>query len=269
MVSAPRDDRSGRGESLPLAGRRIVVTRPQGQAASLCAALRAAGGEPLLFPVLAIDAVEDDRALVAAIDRLDDFDLAFFVSPNAVEHALAAVRARRAWPQRLAVATVGKGSERALAQAGFRDVIAPASGFDSEAVLELPEFAEAAVRGRRVIIFRGDGGRDLLAEVLRERGATVEHVSCYRRYQPALDPAILLGPAARGEIDALLLTSSEGVRNLADMVGEAGCALLRPLPIFAPHPRIAAQARAAGFANVVETAAGDDGLLAALLRHFG
>lgn len=259
----------GADSALPLAGRRIAVTRPAGQAASLCDAIQAAGGEALLFPVLAIAAVEDDGALVATIDRLDDFDLAFFVSPNAVEHALAAVRGRRNWPSRLAVATVGKGSERALAQAGFAQVIAPASGFDSESVLALPEFAEPAVRGKRILIFRGDGGRDLLAEVLRERGAEVVHATCYRRYRPALDPAILLAPAARGELDALLLTSSEGVRNLVDMLGDAACAGLNAVPVFVPHPRIAAHARAAGFATVIETEAGDDGLLRALVRHFG
>lgn len=253
----------------PLAGRLIAVTRPAGQAASLCDAIRAAGGEALLFPVLAIAAVEDDGALAATIDRLDDFDLAFFVSPNAVEHALAAVRDRRSWPSRLAVATVGKGSERALAQVGFAHVIAPARGFDSESVLALPEFAESAMRGKRILIFRGDGGRDLLADVLRERGAEVVHVTCYRRYRPALDPAILLAPAARGELDALLLTSSEGVRNLAAMLGEADCERLHAVPVFAPHPRIAAHAREAGFATVIETEAGDDGLLRALVRHFG
>lgn len=247
----------------------MVVTRPQGQAASLCAAIAAAGGEALCFPVLAIGPLDDDAALRDAVDRLDRFDLAFFVSPNAVEYGLAAVRARRAWPARVAVATVGKGSARALAQAGFRHVIAPASGFDSEAVLALPEFAADAVRGRRVVVFRGDGGRELLAEALRARGAEVEHVACYRRFLPDLDAAALLGPAARGEVHALLLTSSEGVRNLATLVGEAGMAVLRALPVFASHPRIAAQARACGFEKVVETAAGDDGLLHALVRHFG
>lgn len=254
---------------LPLAGRRIVVTRPAAQADALCDAIRAAGGEAVSFPVLAIAAVEDDASLRAVLDRLDDFDLAFFVSPNAVEYGLAAVRARRAWPPHLAVATVGKGSERALARAGFEHVIAPASGFDSEAVLALPEFAEAAVRGRRILIFRGDGGRDLLAEVLRARGAEVVHAGCYRRYRPALDPALLLAPAARGELDALLFTSSEGVRNLAAMVGEGGLKALGAVAVFASHPRIAEQARAAGFATVIETEPGDDGLLRALAGHFG
>lgn len=251
-----------------LSGRHIVVTRPAGQADSLCAAIAARGGIALRFPVLAIGAVEDATALEGVADRLDAFDLAFFVSPNAVHHALEPILARRAWPTHLHVATVGKGSERALAEFGFAHVIAPQSGFDSEAVLALDEFQPAAVVGRHIVIFRGDGGRDLLGETLRERGASVEYVTCYRRYCPDLDPAPMLDLAASGQLDALTLTSSEGVPNLVAMAGEAGWQLLKDIAVFAPHPRIVAHARAAGFLRVIETPPGDEGLIAALESHF-
>lgn len=245
------------------------MTRPREQAESLCAALRAAGGEPVLFPVLAIGAAPDPAPLEAIADRLDDFDIAFFVSPNAVRHALDALLARRGWPSTLRVATVGKGSERVLNGYGFADVIAPQAGFDSEAVIALPAFSADAVGGRKILIFRGDGGRDLLADTLRARGATVEFVTCYRRQCPEIDPGPLVAAARNGQLDALLLTSSEGVRNLAAMVGEGGMASLRPIPVFASHPRIAAAARETGFDTIIETAAGDDGLLRALASHFG
>ena len=81
-------------------------------------------------------------------------------------------------------------------------------------------------------------------------------------------PALLLGPLARGELDGLLLTSSEGVRNLECMLGAEGLVALRAVTVFATHPRIVAQARAAGFERVVETPAGDDGLMQALESHF-
>lgn len=252
----------------PLTGRHVVVTRPAAQAASLCEAIAARGGIPVAFPVLAIGALEDTSALDAAAARLDRFDLAFFVSPNAVEHALTAILARRSWPSGLLVATVGKGSERALHEFGFAHVVAPVSGFDSEAVLELPEFRADAIDGRHVVIFRGDGGRDLLGETLRARGARVDYVTCYRRYRPALDPAPLVELARRGRLDALTLTSSEGVANLVAMVGATGLDVLRPVAMFVPHPRIAAHARAAGFTRVIETPPGDDGLLGALEAHF-
>jgi len=251
-----------------LSGRHIVVTRPAGQADSLCATIAARGGIALRFPVLAIDAVEDASTLEDVADRLDGFDLAFFVSPNAVRHALEPILARRTWPIHLRVATVGKGSERALAEFGFDQVISPRSGFDSEAVLGLDEFGPAAVAGRHVVIFRGDGGRDLLGETLRERGASVEYVTCYRRSCPDLDPSTLLDLARHRRLDAITLTSSEGVANLLTMVGDAGWQVLKDVAVFAPHPRIAAHARNAGFLRVIETPPGDDGLIAALESHF-
>ena len=158
----------------PLAGRTLVVMRPREQAGSLCERIRAAGGEALLFPVIAVGPALDAAPLESLIDRLDAFDLAFFVSPNAANYAMQFILPRRPWPATLKVSTVGKGSERVLRGYGFEHVIAPQDGFDSEAVIALPEFAAEAVAGRRVLIFRGDGGRELLADTLRERGASVE-----------------------------------------------------------------------------------------------
>jgi uroporphyrinogen-III synthase len=252
-----------------LQGRRIVVTRPHAQAEKLCEAIIARGGEPVRFPVLAISPVADDADMVAAVARLDDFDLAFFVSPNAVQYALDFIMARRSWPAHVAVATVGKGSERVLGKFGFERVIAPQSGFDSESVLALPEFGADAIAGRHVAIFRGDGGRNLLGETLVARGAHVDYVTCYRRHCPDLDPLPLLDMARRGDIDAITLTSSEGVHNLVEMVGRRGIEMLMDIPVFAPHPRIVGFARRAGFTDVVETAPGDAGLMEAIETRFG
>jgi uroporphyrinogen-III synthase len=245
-----------------LRGRRIVLTRPAGQNERLADLVRAAGGEPVVFPMLEIRAVDDPRPLAAAADRLETYDLAVFVSPNAVEQAMAVIRSRREWPAGLRAATVGTASEQALARHGVSDVIAPTGRFDSEALLELP--ALAAVAGWRVVIFRGDGGRELLGDTLRGRGAIVDYVACYRRVRPAADPAPLVRALERGEVDAVAVSSSEGLRNLFDMVGEAGRAPLRRTPLFAPHARIAAAARALGCEQVVETGPGDDGIAAAL-----
>jgi uroporphyrinogen-III synthase len=249
-----------------LAGKTVVVTRPQGQADALCEAVEARGGRALRFPVLGIAPAPDVAPLQAATARLDDFDIAFFVSPNAVEFALRHILAHREWPAGLMAATVGGGSERALRRMGFDHVVAPASGFDTEAVLALPEFAVRSVRGRRIVVFRGDGGRDLLGEELIRRGATVEYVTVYRRYCPAADCTELLAAAKAGTLDAIVLTSSEGVRNLTHMLGDEGMAAMRDVTVFAPHPRIAGFAFEAGFRRVVETDAGDTGILSGLER---
>jgi uroporphyrinogen-III synthase len=254
------------GSQTPLAGRHIVVTRPAGQATHLAAALVERGAQPVLFPVLAIADVADPTPLLDTAIRLEQYDWAVFVSQNAVDKALAAILARRAWPAAVRVATVGRSSEQALARHGIREVVAPQERFDSEAMLALPEFA--AVGGKRVIVFRGDGGRDLFGDTLKARGALVDYVVCYRRTQPALDPAPLLKLWQEGRLDALTVTSSEGLRNLYAMVGKLGQGWLKRTPIFVPHARIAEQARALGLAQVITTGPADAGLLAGLTEYF-
>ena len=209
----------------PLHGRSIVVTRPAGQADSLCAALAALGAEPLRFPLLTIAPVADPAPLEAVARRLGEFELAFFVSPNAVNLALDVILPAAPWPAELRVATVGKGSEAALAARGFERVIAPQSGFDSESVLALPAFQAPALAGRRGLIQR----------------------------------------ACAGRLDALTLTSSEGVAHLLAL---PGATTLTGVPVFVPHPRIAAAATEGGFTRVIATGPGDQGLLDGLVAHF-
>lgn len=249
-----------------LAGRHIVVTRPTGQAAHLAEALVAEGAHPVLFPVLAIEPIADVTPILDAAIQLDQYDWAMFVSANAVDHALRVILAERPWPATLRVATVGKSSELALARHGIRQVVAPQERFDSEALLALPEFANVA--GQRVIVFRGDAGRELFGDTLQERGATVDYVSSYRRFRPPLDPAPLLKLWQEGRLEAMTVTSSEGLRNLWEMVGKLGQSWLKKTPTFVPHARIAEQARALGLHDVVLTGPADAGLLAGLTAFF-
>lgn len=250
----------------PLSGRHIVVTRPAGQARHLAEAIEGCGGFAVLFPVLAIHDLEDPAPLADIASRIERFDLAIFISPNAVTRALTAITAQRPWPANTRVAAMGQSSERELVQFGLAEVIAPVGRFDSEALLELPQMR--AVAGQRIVIFRGDGGRELLGDTLTARGATVEYVECYRRGKPALDAAPLLRLWARGELDAITATSSEGLRNLFEMVGSLGQTWLRTTPLLVPHRRIAEEAARLGLVSVVTTGPGDDGLLAGLIAHF-
>ena len=252
--------------SAPLAGRTIVVTRPREQAAALAAAIRARGGAAILFPTLEIFDPTDAAALDAVIDRLDRFDLAIFVSPIAVGRALRAVSARRELPPKLKIAAVGSGSVRALAQHGFTAVIAPAKQADSESLLAEPELADVA--GKHIVIFRGEGGRELLKETLVARGAIVEYVQCYRRARPAADAAPLLDAWTRNALDAFVVTSVEGLDNLWQMLPPEAQARLRETPVFVPHSRIAAAAATLGLNAVIDTAPGDEGLVDSLAAYF-
>jgi uroporphyrinogen-III synthase len=243
------------------------VTRPARQAERFAALIRAAGGAAILYPVIEIRDVDDPERLNGLIDRLGEFDLAVFVSPNAAARALGLIGARRALPTTLAVAAVGPGTAKELASLGIANVMAPGGRGDSEALLALPQLSQP--RGKRVIVFRGDGGRELLANELTARGALVEYATCYRRARPDLDPAPLIAAWGRGELHAVTVTSSEGLRNLCEMVGSAGRARLAQTPLFVTHPRIGRTAGEEGLtAVIVAGEPGDEGLVAAMVAHF-
>ena len=250
----------------PLSGKGILVTRPSHQAEQLERLIREAGGRPILFPVIEILDVEDLRPLLAIIGRLEEFDLAVFIGPNAVDKAMNLIAARGGLPAGLKVAAVGKGSARELKRHGVGGVWVPEGRFDSEGLLELPVMHDVA--GRQVVIFRGDGGRELLGDTLAARGASVTYAECYRRSRPGADAAALLRSWARGEVHAVTVTSGEGLHNLFDMVGKLGQQWLKKTPLFAVHPRIGQVARELGVTQVVITGPGDEGLATGLKDYF-
>jgi uroporphyrinogen-III synthase len=247
-----------------LVERHIVVTRPREQSHRLAQLLREAGGEPVLFPTIEIGEPEHPEKLAAAIEALKRCDLAVFVSPTAVERGLRAVRALGSWPAGPAVAAVGPGGAAALAAAGIENVIVPAQRFDSEGLLhEL-----AGTIWKCVVIFRGGGGRELLADELRQRGAEVILAECYQRVRPETDAGPLLDSWRRGRLDALVVTSSEAMDNLALMLGEAQREFIPAMPIFAPHPRIVERAQWHGARKAVLTGAGDAGIVEGIKSFF-
>lgn len=248
----------------PLAGRTIVVTRPVAQAGALAEAIVAAGGIPLIFPLLEIYPAADPQPLAAAIARLADYTVAVFISPNAADHALPPILAQGPWPAALIPAAVGQGTVKALAAHGIDGCVAPRERFDSEALLALPELATERVRGRRIAIFRGDGGRELLADTLRQRGAEVDCVTCYRRCGPSVGMTPLLNAWRIGGLDALTVSSSEGLRYLVERLDAEGRDFLQKTPLFVPHARIAESARALGLSNIILTEAADSGIIAGL-----
>ena len=249
----------------PLAGRRVVVTRPTGQAGALMAKLAAAGATPIALPVIDI-APADAATLRAAADVTLAADRAIFVSPTAIELL---------WPHlagrlgaRPALATVGAASARRLGELSQRPVLHPQGRSDADALAALPELA-APLHGQRIALVKGSGGRSpRLAAQLSERGADVTMLDVYRR-QPAspdwhhVDVA-LAGPG----VDAVALTSSEAVDWLFMLGGESRRATLQSLLYVAPHPRIAQRLAECGASRCLITAADNDALVAALCEWF-
>ena len=229
-----------------------MVTRPAHQAQHLCDLIERHGGHAIRFPVLAI-APKTDSEFLQRIQHLTDYHMALFISPNAVNHAIPAINAHGGFPPQLRIGAVGKATAAALAERHCPVHIVPADRFDSESLLAMPELSD--VHNKNIIIFRGEGGREHLAEVLRQRGAQVHYGECYQRRKPDSDVQILLDQWAQHALDIIIISSVEGLTNLIDLVGEKARVTLLRTPLLVVSERMAQQARQLGFTSTIIIAA--------------
>ncbi len=240
----------------PLRGRRVLVTRPAERAQGLVRAIEAEGGIARRFPVIEIE------PLTSALARRDvafEYAAILFVSPAAVAHGLAPLGLTPGLAP--PIGAVGAATRAALTEQDFEVTIEPVESQDSEGLLRAPGLAPERIAGRRVLIVRGEGGREDLAEGLMARGAAVDYAEVYRRRRPSgLDPRIA------ADCDVVTATSTEGLTNLLALLDDTSrqCVLARPLAV--NSQRIASAARAHGFvqAPFVAPEPGDAGLMAAL-----
>ena len=248
-----------------LSGVGVLITRPDGQSRRVAELIEAAGGEPILFPAIRIESLpEVDRAM--ALCDLQQFRLFIFVSPNAVRTAMPHILKRGGLPARAKVAAVGPGTATELKKSAVRHIISPQEGFDSEALIR--ELASLPLSGSRILVIRGQGGRELLGETLHSRGAKVEYLECYRRVMPDRNMEELLPLWRSGTLKACIATSSTIVRNLHEMAGAAGRPWLLGTPFFVSHPRVAATAFSSGAQRVFVAGNGDEALVAGMKTWF-
>ena len=247
----------------------MVVTRPEAQAGPFCKWLELAGARVTRFPAIEIRGPEDPGPLRTVMARLSGFDIAVFVSANAVQRVVPGVQSRGPWPRRLRIAAIGASTARTLEVLGLPPDIVPESRFDSEALLESD--ALQTVAGLRVVIFRGDGGREHLATTLRSRGAEVVYAEAYRRALPEIDREPLCTALQAGNVDTITVTSSESLQNLVTMVGTESREALRRTALVVGARRVAAKANELGWRASVVTAEDptDAAMFRAVLAQFG
>lgn len=244
-----------------LAGLHVAVTRPIGQAESFCEAIRHHGGFATAFPLLAISPLEDYRAFDQAILALEHADWAIFISSNAVDSAMHRVLARYGnVPESVRFAAIGHQTAKELARFGVHNVLTPHTRFDSETLLALAEMNDVA--NQTVLIFRGVGGREILAETLKARGANVTFAESYRRFNPQTNTELLNHLWQHQKLDAIVVTSSEAMRNLLDLAGQSEW--LRHVTLCVNHARIAELPLQFGLKVLVANAPGDDAVIQSL-----
>jgi uroporphyrinogen-III synthase len=247
-----------------LNGLGVLVTRPEHQAGPLCQWIEQHGGVAIRWPALAIREPRDWAPALAIFARLTEYALAIFTSANAVDRAMPRIRECGGFPTGLEIAAIGQATSEALARQSIVPDLRPDAGFTSEALLALPRLQRVA--GQAIVIVRGEGGRELLAETLTARGARVVHAEVYRRERPVTDVAALLDRWARGEIGAVVVTSTESLMNLFDMLGVAGQDYLRRTPMIAIGARTVQTASNLGCQHLLLAREASNAAIAAALR---
>ncbi len=244
-----------------LKGLHVAVTRPVEQATSIIDAIHNHGGEAISFPLIAISPLQDYREFDLAIAKLEQADWAIFISTNAVNNALPKILKKfGAVPNKLKFAAIGHQTAKELGLYGVHKVLTPSTRFDSETLLSLTEMQN--VTNQNILIFRGVGGRDVLAEALKTRGANVMFAECYCRTNPQMDTQLLNSAWQKKQLDAIIVTSSEAMRNLLNMAGEDEW--LRHVTLCVNHARIAELPIKSGLKVLVTDAPGDDAMIKCL-----
>ena len=222
-----------------LHGLRVMVTRPEHQAEPLCKLIEAEGGSAVRMPLLAIEAPQDPAPAQHMLARAEQFDWVIFTSVNAVQQALEMRPAKSLWPKNRVC--IGTGTARALTQAGLGAGLVPDSGSSSEDVLALPALRE--LRGQRVLIVKGEGGRDVLHKTLTARGANVEQAEVYRRVPAVIPPKQLDKLVA--DVDVIVITSGEALEHLASLASNRSG--LFSVQLVVPSKRVVQMAQDLGF----------------------
>lgn len=254
---------------LPLAGRRVLVTRAAHQAGKLSEGLRALGAEPVEVPVLEIRPPESFEALDAALNHFKSYDWLILTSANTVR-ALAGRAAASGVSlgafSSVKVAAVGEATALAAREAGFVVPFVPVS-YVAESLLE---GLAGQVAGHRILLARAAVARDVIPDVLRAVGATVDVVDAYRNVMPEAAPE-LLRQAIAGGIDAATFTSSSSVTHLAEAARAAGIECpFRGVPAVSIGPITSGTLLELGWEPAAEAHPSDiPGLIDAVSRLFG
>lgn len=239
-----------------LAGIGIAITRPAEQAKKLSSLIIEAGGTPILFPLIAITPLADYRQFESVISQVNQYDWAIFISSNAVQNGMPRLL-KQGIPASLKFAAIGPITAENLKQFGVNEVLIPEGIFDSEHLLSLPEMMQ--VNGKKVMIFRGLGGREILAETLKVRGANVTFAECYQRINPQTDCNLLTKLYQEKKLHGIVVTSSEAMRYLLDFAVDS--AWLKNVTLFVNHARIAELPIQMGLKVVIADTLGDEAML--------
>ena len=249
-----------------ISGMTVWVTRPVRQAAGLCRMIEQSKGIPVPLPTLVIRPAAKVACTAENRQRLAATDIAIFISKNAIVHALDLFPELAVMMRGKTVLAVGQATAGCLAESGFGQVGHAGTG-GTEALLQLPILNGAAIKDKRVVIVRGQGGREDLRDGLLARGAVVDYLEVYRRERPDISQADMTEFWHDQRPDAVIITSQAGLDNLVELTPFAEAERLLGTTMVVMSERIRQHAADAGFRRIaVATENTDAGLIEALLN---
>jgi uroporphyrinogen-III synthase len=235
-----------------LNGAHVLVTRPAHQAENLSRLIDERDGVAVRFPTLAIAALDDSCIIQNTLAHLDRFQWLVFISANAVSmHSYYSDGVKIKQFESVRIAAIGKATAQALALAGLRVDLVPENGYNSEALLAMPQMQQ--INGQRYLIVRGKGGREDMATTLRSRGAFVEYLDVYKRIIPGIDSSQVSLLLAQDKLNVITITSGEALQNLLIMLEEKYLQRLIEVPLVVVSNRIRQIAADMGFKRIAVT----------------
>ena len=237
-------------------GAKILVTRPALQTTGLIQLIESHNAEPVVFPTIEILPLARSHKITTYLSNLSHYQWLIFISTNAVNFALQANNGKISDFKQAKIASVGKATAKALENAGLKVDLVPSIGFNSEALLESPELQN--IQEQTFLIIRGEGGREILADTLRQRGAKVDYLEVYKRVMPKIDNSNIIALLKQQQLAAITITSGEALHNLFAILGSTVHAELLQTPLIVISERLKHLANDLGFQQVLVSASPAD-----------
>lgn len=238
---------------------RVLVTRPEHQSERLSLALKSVGADVLSFPTLKISPVKDIKNVEKHGNNIEAYHILIFISANAVFHSLPLWDVSRIHG---VVIAMGSATKRALEDAGLQHSVLPDEPFTTESLLKMPELSD--IRGKKILLVTGEGGRALLEDELNQRGALVSRVEVYVRECPATDPVLLDVFWSDNLPRIIVSTSFESLQNLLALTPLRLQIQLKHTPLLVVSSRLEGLARSLSLFDQILVAknASDEAILA-------
>jgi uroporphyrinogen-III synthase len=257
--------------SVALNNKRILITRPKHQAGHLCDLVSKAGGYNILFPTIKIQSVLNSEVLSSCFKNINKYDFVIFVSRNAVKIVFENYINQFDLIKKVQLLAIGSGTAAALVERNMTDILHAGVQADSESLLQLPELQSEYVSHKKILIVRGVGGRELLADKLKERQALVDYAEVYERCLPEYEIQECHEIWQNSKPDAVIVSSNEGLINLLKLTLESDQKQLFNLPLVVMSARTVDLAKELGFVAKIGVAENknDEGLVSALMEIVG